>query len=223
MEARLGQNDPKIAEYVEDLFQPLDPVLKDINSRALESGLPEIQVDPMDGLHIEVITRAMGAKKAVEIGTLAGYSGTCICRGMGPEGKLYTFELNDKNASISKESFKKAGFENNAEIIVGPALLNLPRISKLGPFDLVFIDADKEGYPSYLRWAIENLRIGGVILADNTFGWGDVVDSRYDKNPLEKPTITALRAFNKECAQSERLRSTIIPTTEGLTLAVKIK
>ena len=172
----------------------------------------------MDGLHIEVITRALNAKKAVEIGTLGGYSGTCICRGMGPEGKLYTMEINELNASVAKESFVKAGFEKNTEIHLGPALLNLPRINKFGPFDLVFIDADKDNYPNYLRWAAEHLRIGGVVLGDNTFACGEI----YEKSS-GKPSVDALRAFNQECAAGGRFKSTILPTGEGLTFAVKIK
>jgi caffeoyl-CoA O-methyltransferase len=214
-----GQNDPQIADYVENLFQPEDDILKEIRVRSVKSGLPEIQVCSLDARHLEVLAKAIGAKVAVEIGTLGGYSGTCLLRGMGEGGKLFSFEINEVNASVARESFKKAGFEKSAEIILGPALLNLPRIKKHGPFDLVFIDADKLGYPDYLNWAIENLRIGGVILADNTFAMGRIAD----ENEAKEPTVKALRAFNEVCAKSERLKSTILPTGEGLTFAVKIK
>jgi len=217
MERVFGQNDPQIAEYVENLFSPSDKILEEIALRSIEQGLPEIRISSIDGTHLEVIVRAIGAKKAVEIGTLGGYSGTCICRGMGADGRLYTMEINELNAQVAKESFIKAGFEKNIEIHLGPALLNLPRINKFGPFDLVFIDADKENYPHYLRWAAEHLRIGGVVLADNTFAFGEI----YKES--DKPTVTALRAFNKECATGGRFKSTIIPTGEGLTFAVRIK
>jgi predicted O-methyltransferase YrrM len=218
-EKEFGQNDPVIADYVIDLFKPIDNTLKEIKNRSVENGLPEIQVGPMDGLHLEVITRAIGAKKAVEIGTLGGYSGVSICRGMGPEGILHTFEFSEVHAKVAAESFRKSGFERNVEIHVGPALLNLPRITKFGPFDLIFIDANKEDYPNYLRWAAENLRVGGVVLGDNTFAFGEIAESQYDK----KPSVAALRAFNRECAQGGRFRSTIIPTNQGLTFGVKIK
>jgi caffeoyl-CoA O-methyltransferase len=218
MDKLFGQDDPKIASYVENLFKPDDPILIEIRKRSLEAGLPEIQVAPMDGLHLEIITRAIGARKAVEIGTLGGYSGTCICRGMGKEGRLYTFEVNELNASVARESFRLAGFENNSEIHLGPALLNLPRISNIGPFDLVFIDADKENYPHYLRWAAENLRLGGVVLGDNTFAWGEITES-----DTKNPSVASLRSFNEECARGGRFRSTILPTGEGLTMGVKIK
>src|SRR5260221_14620637 len=104
MDKLFGQSDPQIAEYAENLFHPLDPILKEICQRSLERGLPEIQVSPMDGRHLEVITRAIQAKKAVEIGTLGGFSGTCICRGMGPDGKLFTMEINELNAEVARES-----------------------------------------------------------------------------------------------------------------------
>jgi caffeoyl-CoA O-methyltransferase len=223
MDKVFGQDDPSIAQYAEDVFKPVDPVLQEIIDRTVKNGLPEIYVAPMDGLHLEVIARAVGAKKAVEIGTLGGYSGVCLCRGMGPEGKLYTFEMNPLNAEVARTSFEKAGFKDNVEIHVGPALLNLPLVSKYGPFDLVFIDADKPSYPDYLRWAAANLRVGGIVLGDNTFAWGEISNSDYDKNTSEKPSVTALRAFNKECASSGRFKATVLPTGEGLTFAVKIK
>ncbi|MEK7789993.1 MAG: O-methyltransferase, partial [Deltaproteobacteria bacterium] len=121
-----------------------------------------------------------------------------------------------------KESFKKAGFEKEAIIYVGPALENLQRIEKNGPFDLVFIDADKVSYPKYLRWAEKNLRIGGVIIADNTFAFGMIADQRFNSSS-EEEDVKALRAFNQEIAQREHFRGTIFPTGEGLTVAAKIK
>jgi len=217
-----GQGDPKITDYALEVFRPEDDLLREIRFRSKREGLPEIQVGTMDGLHLEVLAKALGAKKTVEIGTLGGYSGVCLMRGMGPSGKLYTFEVNEKNAQVARESFELAGYRENAEVIVGSAILNLPRINRNGPFDLVFIDADKENYPYYLKWSAENLRIGGVVLADNTFAWGNIME----KNPSdsgEKVSIEALRAFNLECAQGGRFRATVLPTGEGLTMGVKIK
>ena len=221
MEKYFGQNDSKIADYAEDIFRPEDDLLRGIRYRSEQAGLPTIQVATMDGLHLEVLTRAMGVKKAIEIGTLGGYSGVCICRGMGAQGKLLTFEVSERHAEVARKSFDEAGFKNNAEVIVGPAILNLPRVNKQGPFDLVFVDADKENYPYYLKWAAENLRIGGVLLADNTFGWGHIADKKLDAET--QVSVEALRSFNLECAQGGRFRATVLPTGEGLTMGVKIK
>jgi caffeoyl-CoA O-methyltransferase len=218
MDKVFGQGEEKIARYAEEVFKPQDDLLREITFRSLKAGLPEIQVAPMDGLHLEVLVKAMGIKKAVEVGTLGGYSGVCICRGMGPQGKLFTFEINERNAAVARESFDLAGFKNNTEIIMGPAIMNLPRINKEGPFDLVFIDADKENYPYYLKWAAENLRVGGVVIGDNTFAWGTIADEEDSSASVE-----ALRAFNLDCAQGGRFKATVLPTGEGLTLGVKIK
>lgn len=217
MEKDFGCSNPQIVKYCEQIFTPEDSVLKEIRERSHKEGLPMIQVGKMDNLHIEVLTRLCGAKKAVEIGTLGGYSGVNILRGMGQGGRLWTFEYHEKHASVAKESFKKAGFESQVKILLGRALENLPKIEKEGPFDLVFIDADKQSYPAYLKWAEKNLKIGGVILGDNTFGFGKIADKTNEEE------ITALQKFNKTLAESDRFLSTILPTGEGLTVAVKTK
>lgn len=211
----------KITQYVLDSFRPEDAVLEEVRQRSQKAGLPSIQVGGMDGLHIETIARAMGAKKTVEIGTLGGYSGIHLLRGMGPAGKLWTFELEPRNAEVARESFKKAGVDGQAEILVGQAMENLPKIAKHGPFDLVFIDADKESYPKYLDWAAENLRVGGAVLGDNTFAFGMIADEKFE-DPDDEKTVWALRRFNDQAASGGRFRGTMIPTGEGLTFAVKI-
>jgi len=214
MDKGYGQGDPALARYVERLFQPEDDVLREIRARSLKAGLPEIQVGPMDGRLLEFLARAGGARKAVEVGTLGGYSGVCLLRGM-PEGHLHSFELSDSHAAVARESFQKAGVGARATVHVGPALATLPRIEPEGPFDLVFIDADKVSYPAYREWAAKNLRVGGLILADNTFAWGGIETSNED-GPA------ALRRFNQAQAADKRFRSTIIPTAEGLTCGVKV-
>jgi caffeoyl-CoA O-methyltransferase len=221
MEKSFAQHDENIEKYAVETFKPEDEILLDIRKRIEAAGMPPISVGPMDGLHIEVITRALGAEKAVEVGTLGGYSGVCIARALRPGGKLFTFEISENNAAVARESFAKAGLAEKTEIVLGPAVLNLPRYNRFGPFDLVFIDADKESYPYYLKWAAENLRVGGVVLGDNTFAFGMIADKNIDAD--DKSSVTALREFNREAAQNGRFRATILPTGEGLTMAVKIK
>jgi caffeoyl-CoA O-methyltransferase len=215
MDKGYGQGDPGLARYVERLFQPEDDVLREIRTRSLKAGLPEIQVGPMDGRLLELLALTASAKKGVEIGTLGGYSGVCLLRGM-PEGRLHTFELSEGHAAVARESFQRAGVLARATVHVGPALANLPRIESEGPFDLVFIDADKVSYPAYREWAAKNLRVGGIILADNTFAWGGIETSQ-EEGPA------ALRAFNQAQAEDKRFRSSIIPTAEGLTCGVKLR
>jgi caffeoyl-CoA O-methyltransferase len=214
-EKGFGQGDPALAKWADEVFHPEDDVLREIRERGVREGLPAIAVGTMDGLHLEVLARTCGARRAVEIGTLGGYSGVCILRGLVPDGILDTFEYSPKHAEVARESFEKAGFEKRVRIHVGPALERLKEIS--GPVDLVFIDADKVSYPDYLRWAEEHLRVGGIVLADNAFAFGEV------HLPGGDQSREALRRFNEQLAGSDRFRATMIPTAEGLAMGVKVR
>ncbi len=211
-----GGREEELVRYLNRVFRPEDEVLRETRERSLRAGLPDIQVGGMDALHLEVLTRAVGARRAVEIGTLGGYSGTAIARGLAPEGRLHTFELEPLHAEIARESFRRAGVLGRVEIHVGPALERLADIEGESPFDLVFIDADKERYPAYLSWAADHLRVGGIVLGDNTFAFGEIVGGQGEG-------AAALREFNRELAQGGRFRSTLLPTGEGLSLGVKIR
>ena len=136
-----GQGDPALARWAEEVFRPEDAVLREIRERSVREELPPIAVGRFDGLHLEVIARAIGALKAVEIGTLGGYSGVCLLRGMGVHGVLHTFEYSEKHAKVASDSFHKAGVGSRAHIHVGPALQTLREVEAEAPFDLVFIDA----------------------------------------------------------------------------------
>ena len=211
------QEDPALFRYVEELYRPEDAVLREIRERSIREGLPAIAVGRFDGLHLEVLARACGALKAVEIGTLGGYSGVCLLRGMGLHGVLHTFEYSEKHARVASESFHKAGVGARAHIHIGAALERLGEIEAEAPFDLVFIDADKVSYPAYLSWAAEHLREGGVVLGDNAFAFGELHKPGGDEGR------EALRKFNRDLAQNGRFRSTMIPTAEGLAMGVKIR
>ncbi|BBM86627.1 O-methyltransferase [Candidatus Uabimicrobium amorphum] len=221
MTKKYGQNNPKIIDYVESLVNDNDPHLAQAQQIAQHRQIPKIQVSPLDGRHLEVIVRSIGAKKCVEIGTLAGYSGICIARALPEDGVLYTFEYESTHAETAEEVFQAVGLSEKIYIFIGPALNNLSQINDKGPFDLVFIDADKESYPQYLQWAEQNLRIGGVVLADNVFAWDHIADQDID-NPNLRASVDGLRQFNSTIFNSKRWRSTILPTGEGLAMAVKM-
>jgi caffeoyl-CoA O-methyltransferase len=216
-EKGFGQGDPVLARWAEQTYRPEDPVLADIRARSATEGLPAIAVGRMDGLHLEVLARSCNVRKAVEIGTLGGYSGVCLLRGMAPDGFLYTFEMSEKHARVARESFRRAGLSGQVKVHVGPALEKLREIEPDGPFDLCFLDADKVSYPAYLDWAAEHLRGGGVVLADNAFAWGGVAKDSADES------VQVLKRFNEELARSPRFRATILPTAEGLAFGVKVR
>ena len=210
-----GQGSPELKRWAERVFHPEDDVLREIRERSVAAGLPAIAVGRMDGLHLELLARAANARRAVEIGTLGGYSGVCLLRGM-PEGRLDTFELEAKNAEVARESFTKAGVVDRVRIHVGPAAEKLREIEADGPFDLVFIDADKVGYPAYLTWAEEHLRVGGVVLLDNAFAWGGVVAPDSDG-------ARAIAECSERLGRGGRWRATMLPTEEGLAFGVKVR
>jgi predicted O-methyltransferase YrrM len=214
-----GNSDESLAAYTYRVFAPEDPFLREVRDRQKSAGLPEIQVAPLDGLHLEVLARTSGAKKAVEIGTLGGYSGVHLLRGMGEGGFLHTFEVDPKHAEVARETFRKAG--GNVKIHIGKALERLPDIEGEAPFDLVFIDADKTGYPAYTDWAAEHLRIGGLVLCDNAFLFGRVTDDSPDAEWA--PAVAAMRRTHEILARSGRFLATMIPTGEGLACAVKVR
>jgi caffeoyl-CoA O-methyltransferase len=216
-----GQGDAALAAWAEAVYRPEDEVLREIREGSAAAGLPPIHVGPFDGLHLEVLARAAGARRAVEIGTLGGYSGVCLLRGMGAGGLLHTFELDPRRAEIARAAFERAGVARRVRIHVGPAADRLRDVEPEGPFDLVFVDADKTGYPAYLAWAEDHLRVGGVLLADNTFGFGHVHEERPEGESPE--AMAALRAFSERLARGGRFRATLLPTAEGLSFGVKTR
>lgn len=217
IEKTYGQNDPALVRYVEEVFRPDTSLFERVDTRTRERDMPPIHVSPFDALHLEVLTRALGARRAVEIGTLAGFSGVALARGLAADGRLYTFEYEPRHAEVAAETFRAEGLAERVQILVGPALERLPEIERHGPFDLVFIDADKANYPGYLAWAEEHLRVGGVVLGDNAFAWGGVVS----ESPGED--ARGIIAFNRRLAESGRFRATMLPTGEGLAMGVKLR
>jgi len=213
-----GNADEKLSGYVTRVYAPEDAVLAEIRARSTAAGLPDIQVAALDALHLEVLARAAGARRAVEVGTLGGYSGVALLRGMAPDGELDTIELSERHAEVARESFRRAGVAARARIHVGAAADILPQVARRGPFDLVFIDADKEGYPAYLDWAATNLRPGGVVLLDNAFLFGSLADAPTGDRGDQ---IRAMQSVHETLARSGKFRATVLPTGEGLAFGVR--
>jgi caffeoyl-CoA O-methyltransferase len=208
--------DPRIAAYVERLLEPEDAVLREIRARCAREGLPPIAIGPFEGRHLEVLARVAGARRIVEIGTLGGYSGVCLARALPPGGRLDTFELSERHARVAEESFRCAGVGDRVRIHLGPALERLPAIEAEGPFDLVFVDADKRGYPDYLAWAGRHLRPGGTVIADNVFRRAAIPVDGDDPRNAE-----GIRRFNETLANSSEWRATLLPLEDGFAVAVR--
>jgi len=155
--------------YIEKLFAGEDAALKATLTRSRRAGLPPISVSSASGQLLYLLAKAISARRILEVGTLGGYSAIWLARALPPGGKLVTLELNPKHAAAAKANIDRAGLSRRIEVITGPALKLMQQMAKSCPtlFDLIFIDADKDEYPDYLRLGCRLLRRGGLIVADN--------------------------------------------------------
>lgn len=192
----------KIETTIARIFAPEDEGLRYALSSAKQAGLPEIQISPIQGKFLQLLAAACNARKILEIGSLGGYSGIWLARALPPGGRFITLEINPAHAEVVRGSFAKAGVSDRAEIRVGKALDLLPQLEDEAPFDLVFIDADKQPYPQYLEWALRLTRPGSIIVADNCIrggrGFGDPPDEgsagvvEYNRRIASDPRLTSL-------------------------------
>jgi caffeoyl-CoA O-methyltransferase len=201
-------------DYIGELFAPEDDALILIQNEAQRSELPPISVRPADGRLLQLLIHSIGARTAVEIGTLAGYSGTWIARALPDDGRLYTVEMSAKHAQVSRANFERAGVGHKVEIIQGPALEMLAGLSPRGPFDFVFIDADKSSYLGYLRWAVDNLRPGGIVTAHNAYRDGRILEPENDDDVIMRDFLSAL-------ASDDRLISLVVPLGDGMAIGLR--
>lgn len=212
------EKEPRMV-YVEDTFVHLDNRREKILSEILKLDKDGIQISASEGQLIKVLARMIGAKKMVEIGTLLGYSTTWLLEAAGSEGKVWSFEKMHEHHRIASEILAKDIQEERLFLSLGDATENLPTIEKYGPFDLIFIDANKSSYMDYFRWAHENLRSGGLLIADNTFLFGMVYQEDAPEN--HKKAWQVMRELNQTLGEHPDYDSILIPTGEGMTIALK--
>jgi caffeoyl-CoA O-methyltransferase len=209
---------PRIDSYLEGLFAPPDPALEGALRRSRRAGLPEINVPPNEGKLLQLFAEIAGARRILEVGTLGGYSTIHLARALPEDGALISLELDERSAEVARENVDKAGLENKVEVRVGDARELLAEMVEdgAGPFDLTFIDADKESYPEYLTWTLRLSRPGSLILADNTIRGGSVMCP-------EDESTRATREFNEMLAKNPQLSALILPLirerVDGLAIA----
>jgi caffeoyl-CoA O-methyltransferase len=206
--------DNPIDQYIAELFAPEDEALQWIQAEADRQGVPPISILPDEGKLIYFLAKAIGARTAVEIGVLAGYSGVWIARALPADGQLYALELSERHARIARRSFERAGVAERVDILEGPAMDSLGKLVARGPFDFVFIDADKPAYVDYLNWAVDNLRPGGIVAAHNALSGRRILTPENEQD-------FAMVAFNRALADDPRLDSTIIAVGDGLAAGIK--
>ena len=202
--------------YVSELFAQEDEVLAWIQAETRRHNMPQISLSAQEGRLLQWLAQVVGARQIVEIGTLAGYSGTWLARALPEDGILYTLEVSSLHARVARASFARGGLTARVQLLEGPALESLQEVSAHAPFDLIFIDADKEGYPQYLAWALEYLRVGGVIASHNAFRGGKVLAP-------ETADDGGMDQFNRALAAEPRLTSTIFAIGDGMAVGIKLR
>jgi len=208
MEAVDEQLIQRIDSYIQSIFAPSDEALKENVKHSEAAGLPSIGVSPNQGKLLYLLTKIARAKRVLEIGTLGGYSTTWLARALPSDGKLISLELDAKHTAVARENLGRAGLETIVEIRTGHAadFLRTMVENREGPFDLVFIDADKPGYVEYLNLVMQLSRPGTVITADNVVRHGRVLDeAQADRN------ARAMRDFNATIASHAHLESIVVP------------
>jgi predicted O-methyltransferase YrrM len=169
----------RVDRYIEERLLPRDPVLEQALADSTAAGLPAIAVSPAHGKQLELLARLAKAARILEIGTLGGYSTICLGRALPRDGLLVTLEVDPKHAEVARRNIARAGLAARVDIRLGAALETLPRLAaeRAGPFDLVFIDADKENNAPYIEWAVKLGRPGTLIIVDNVVRDGAVLDA----------------------------------------------
>jgi predicted O-methyltransferase YrrM len=177
-----------------------------------DAGLPPIDVTPLQGKFLDILVRATGSKRILEIGTLGGYSTLWIARALSDDGEVVTLELETHHAHIAKQNLETAGFEGRVDLRIGPAAESLAALvqKQVAPFDFIFIDADKASYPDYLQWSLKLSRPGTLIVADNVVRDGKVIDPEN----LD-PNIQGVRRFTDMVSAEPRLCATALQTVAG--------
>jgi predicted O-methyltransferase YrrM len=198
-----------VDRYLDDLLLPHDPVLEAAVQSGAAAGLPMEQVSPSQGRLLFLLARTVGARNILEIGTLAGYSAIWMARALPPGGRLITLEADPKHAEIARGNIARAGLEGLVEVRPGLALETLPQIAAegRGPFDMVFIDADKKNNPEYFEWALRLARRGSLIIVDNIVRGGAVVDGG-----SSDPAVQGTRRFLELAAAEPRVTAAAIQT-----------
>jgi predicted O-methyltransferase YrrM len=216
------ESDPKerwtaVDRYITDLLVPQEPALDAALQTSAAAGLPPIAVTPNQGKLLELLARVQGARTILELGTLGGYSTIWLARALPDDGRLVTLEAAPAYAEVARANIARAGLGEIVELRVGAALQTLPQLvaEGAGPFDLIFIDADKANNPGYLEWSLKLSRPGTLIIADNVVRDGAILDPDAYDPALGDEGVKGVRRFYELLASEPRVSATAIQTVGG--------
>jgi len=216
-----------VDRYITDLLVPEDPALQDAMEASVAAGMPPIAVTPNQGKLLGLLARVQGARTILELGTLGGYSTIWLARTLPAGGRLFTLEAEAEYAEIARANIARAGLAEVVELRVGPALQTLPQLvaEGAGPFDLIFIDADKKNNPGYFEWSLKLSRPGTLIIVDNVVRGGAILDPDADDPTLGNEGIRGIRRFFELLAAERGVDATAIQMVgskgyDGFALAI---
>ena len=197
---------------MQDLSGIQDPVLEELEREThLRTSYPNMLSGPLLGGFLEMISTMIRPDRILEVGTFTGYSAICLARGLAPDGRLYSIETDDERLELARTFFLKAGLSDKIHLVAGNALKEIPQLE--GPFDLSFIDGEKEEYPAYFELVMEKCRSGSIILADNVLWGGKVVDAL-----VQDRSTKGIRVFNELVKDDPRVENMILPIRDGINL-----
>lgn len=206
-------------EYLISVSLREPDLLRRLREETTKFPMAEMQIASEQGQFMSLLVQIMGATKALEVGVFTGYSALCIALALPPDGKLVACDINEEWTSVARRYWREAGVADKIELILAPGLETLDRLLDQGQqdsFDFIFIDAEKENYLGYYERSLKLLRRGGLILVDNVLWGGRVADI----NEQEADTV-AIRIFNEQLHQDDRIALSMLPIADGLTLAMK--
>ncbi len=236
--SRQDSRSPLMDEVVAKAFVVEPESFAKIRDTNTERGLPPIALSPQDGHMLMNLLMTAGAKRGIEVGTLGGYSAAWICQAIGSDGMLVSIEKDAKRSRVAAENLSRLGFADRVECRAGDASMVLKNLSGSGPWDFVFIDADKGGYANYVAWAMDNVKPGGLILADNAYLWGGMLtfpntyrESRVDESEAtgansrlhgyDEDEYEGMRGAWQRLSKSQNFDTWMLPSPEGLLVARK--
>lgn len=210
----------EVDSYISNLLNQPDEALEAVEKSIIDNDIPQISISPNQGKFLHILAKLCGAKKILELGTLGGYSTIWFGRALPKGGKLITLEYSQHHANVAQQNIERAGLGDKVEIKVGKALDTLPTLTEEAPFDLIFIDADKQPYAEYFEWALKLSRPGTLIIADNVIRDGKILDPNSNDEMVQ-----GVQRFNNLLAKTTNVTATILQTVgvknhDGMALAI---
>ena len=208
--------------YIVDLFAENEvELLQRMQRRATEASIPMINISEEQAKFVGFFLKSIKAKRALDVGTLFGYSAAIMSRAMGPDSEVVSLEFSEQHADVARENLASLGM-TNVSIIEGPAHVSMMQMES-NSFDFILIDADKVNYSNYLHEALRLVRPGGVIAGDNALAWGKVTDSDLPLDDPDYVSVTSIQLFNKTFAAEPSIFGIIVPVGDGLAMGYVTK